>query len=297
MNFLFSAKMTEEMLVGIFISAVVVLVLSIVYYVGYWCLLQKMGRHDFAAIVPGYAVWEYGRGAGLSCGLSWILVLGWLAYSILGATFLTTFGYEGFWNDFWYAFMFAGDGGAGALDFATELLKMQFAQFNPHLYCFLLAAVFFLVLNLYASYGVARSFDHGIAFMLGLVIVPFVFVPLLGGSSAQTYQGPYLDQSQQSLGVQNWTVAVEARLDAFGSNAPFALALVGMMLGAVCVSLPGIALSIIALVRNRYEKDKPLSRPKYSATLAIGWLGILISIAVPAVVLALGLLTNAVYSL
>ena len=295
MNISIVARLTEQMLIGFFAIALVALILAIIYYVGYWCLLQKMGRHDFAALGPGYGLWEYARGAGLGCGLATFMLLALIASMACGDVFVATFGYDGFWEDFSYAFVLAGDNGAGAVRFALDLLVTQFTRFNPLLYSCLIFAAIYIVLYLYASYGVARSFGHGIGFTLGLVILPIIFIPILGGSRNQKYSGPYLDRNKRPGVVQDWAGAVEARVDAFGSNAPLALALMGMVMSATLMTLPGIVISLIALVRNRQEKAKPLSRPKHTATTIIGWLGILIGVGMLALLLVLGGLANVMH--
>ncbi len=300
MNFNFFGFTIETLLIAMAVVLSVSVFVSILYYVGLWKTLQKMGRHDFAALVPGYHLWEFSRGAGFGPGLSFVLVALFAATLILGCVvqFLTphAFTLSLFWNA--VPLMLPGDGTVDIQAVGAFLGDWGLGLYGRHETLILVLAVvaaLFLLLWIYACYGVARSFGHGFFFALGLLILPFLFLTILGCGRSQRYGGPYLDRQGRS-GVQaNWPQLVSARKATFGSNAPLAMALMGMVLGAVFLTIPGIVLCIVALVKNGADKGKPLAGAKCTATTVVALLGILISLAVLAAFFFLGSFANSFY--
>lgn len=281
-----TSTITAEWMLVLLVLYLVLIVLEIVQLIGMWCLLQKMGRHDFAALIPGYSQWEYARGAGFNVGFALLFVV-----SLIG-----------FWA-FLYGYLFtvsiplittsvsdplflytAYSGSASLYDLVlttlTNRLIVDVQLLNPWIIGALIAAALYLVFYLVATYGVAKSFDHGIFYMLGIIILPFIFIPILGCSRKQHYHGPHFNKELRNSNADLWDSAVRARLQAFGSNAPLALSLFGLICGMSFLSIPGVVLCIIALVRNSTDKGKPLSGAKYGATKVVSIIGIIMSILV-----------------
>lgn len=258
------------------VSVIGVIVASLFYYVGYWLVLQKMGRVDFAALVPVYRRWELARGTGLGRAFSFVYVLFSEVALVLGVV-LQTNAMGAVSN---YAFMRRYGSTAFDSSAASDQLREQLLEGNPLAISFIVACVVFLILEVRVLYGVARSFDHGVPFTLGLIVLPAVFFAVLGCSAKQRYVGPVADKAYRENPRDDWSQLVKARVATFGSNAPLALSLLGMLSGGFGFSLPAFVFCIAGLVMNGSEKDKPLATAKYRATMIIGILGLVITIVV-----------------
>lgn len=277
-------------------GSVLVLLLGILYFAGLWGTLQKMGRHDFAALVPFYGSWELARGAGLGPGAATVFVL--LALGQVVCSTLVLFNVD-------YSMLASGFNFTAQvpMEFILENLSSNMREYAVQLYSqntvvflvWAVLAVISLLMYLVILFGVARSFGHGIGYVLGLIILPFLFYMILGYSRRQVYTGPYLDKDQRFRPRLPWETLVHARMATFGSNAPLALALMGMVMGLVLLTVPAIVLCIVALAKNGAEKGKPLTAAKCTMTTVVAVLGILLSLAVLALFLFLGYAANSHY--
>lgn len=296
MEIIANGNLAAVLAIAALAGSVLILLLGILYYAGFWGTLQKMGRHDFAALVPFYGSWELARGAGLGPGASTIFVL--LAVGQVACSVLVLFNVD--YSMFAYGFNFTAQ---VPIQFVLENLSANVQDYMRELYSqnavailvwAVLAAVSFLM-YLVVLFGVARSFGHGIGYMLGLLIFPFLFFMVLGYARKQVYTGPYLDKDQRFRPRLPWETLVRARMATFGSNAPLALALMGMVMGVFLLTVPAIVLCIVALAKNGAEKGKPLTAAKRTMTTVVAVLGILLSLAALALFLFLGYAANGHY--
>lgn len=264
---------------SILIGAIAI-VLGILELIGMWCLLQKMGRHDFAALIPGYDMWEYSRGAGFNGGLSILYVTAFVAFLFCVCGFSAAI--SPVLRDTFLSIPIDMDAGSLCAVLGSAFmgrLELAIRSFDPWLIGAAIALIVYAVLYIVATFGIAKSFGHGVLCTIGIVIVPFIFLPLLGCSKKQQYANPYFDKSLRGQNdAHKWASAVHARKQAFGSNAPFALSLIGLCMSMVFLPVPSIVLCIIALVRNNKDKGISLAAPKRIATLVISILAIILSI-------------------
>lgn len=258
----------------------IIIVLGILELVGMWCLLQKMGRHDFAALIPGYDMWEYSRGAGFNVGLSVLLVAAFAAFVFCICGFSMSIS-PALTNTLLSLPIDMDAGSLSAILASAFMSRLDVAllSFDPWLVGAAIALIIYVVLYIIASFGISRSFGHGVPYTIGIVILPFVFLPLLGCSHEQCYRNPYFDKTLRGQDdARKWASAVHARMQAFGSNAPLALSLVALCMSMAFLPIPSIVLSIIALVRNNRDKGVSLAMPKRIAALVISIIAIIVSI-------------------
>lgn len=279
-----SFLISSQLGIFILIAFASLMVIALIELIGMWCLLQKMGRHDFAALVPGYNIWEYSRGAGFAAPVSVLFILLLLAFIVCSSVYFQSFYTTMFSNRIFGLNLFLSitAGSSYAFDLFTNAWVTQFLfdlqTFNPWLIALMITFVLYVIFYIVATYGVAKSFGHGIVFTIAMLLFPFIFIPLLGISKGQRYHGPHFDKKLRGGSGQLWAAAVEARIQAFGSNAPLALSIIGLILSMLCMPIPALVLYIIALVRNRADKGKLLSGAKRTATIVIVIIGIIISI-------------------
>lgn len=297
MDFLSGGNSILGALVAVLVTLVVTALVGILHYVGLWKTLQKMGRHDFAALVPFYGPWEFARGAGFGPLIATLMALLLVAQAACWA--VVAYGID--FGEFQRVYLVmsltpAADVPADLAAWIQDWADGFMAQNLNLMLAIGAMAAFYLILHIAACYGVARSFGHGIGYMLGLVILPFLFLMVLGCSRRQVYDGPFLDMKQRLQPRLDWAGLVQARKATFGSNAPLALALLGMGSGMLLGTLPGIVLCILALARNSAEKGKPLASAKCTMTTVTAVLGILLSLAMVAALMALRMAANSLYS-
>lgn len=270
-------------------ASLVLLLMGVLYFAGLWGTLQKMGRHDFAALVPFYGSWELARGAGMGPGGATFFVL--LAIGQVACSVMVLFDVD-------YSMFAAGFNFTAQVptEFILENLSSNMRDYALQLYgrnavvllvMAVLAVVSFVMLVV-ICFGIARSFGHGFGYTLGLLILPFLFFMVLGYSRRQVYNGPYLDKDQRFRPRLPWETLVRARMATFGSNAPLALALMGMAMGMFLMTPPAIVLCIVALAKNGAEKGKPLTAAKRTMTTVAALVGILLALAVLGLFLFLG---------
>ncbi len=270
-------------------ASLVLLLMGVLYFAGLWGTLQKMGRHDFAALVPFYGSWELARGAGMGPGGATFFVL--LAIGQVACSVMVLFDVD-------YSMFVAGFNFTAQVptEFILENLSSNMRDYALQLYgrnavvllvMAVLAVVSFVMLVV-ICFGIARSFGHGFGYTLGLLILPFLFFMVLGYSRRQVYNGPYLDKDQRFRPRLPWETLVRARMATFGSNAPLALALMGMAMGMFLMTPPAIVLCIVALAKNGSEKGKPLTAAKRTMTTVVALVGILLALAVLGLFLFLG---------
>lgn len=283
MNFYDIGYDAAPLIIGIAVAFLAILLLQLLTLIGWWRTLQKMGRHDFAALVPGYNLWELSRGAGFTVGLAAFFVIVYAVQSLVPLVIAVGLDYQSLALQLVLVFSVPVQQVPETLSiWAAGLAQSLFELYGPLLVATVVAGVLAFVLQLYAYYGVARSFGHGVGYVIGLLLFPFIFFMVLGCSSKQRYRGPYLDKTSVAAMQLPWDSLVTARRNTFGSNAPLALALGGLAMGAVLLSIPGIALCIAALVKNSGEKGKPLAVAKCTVTTVVSVLGIVISVGLVA---------------
>lgn len=91
---------------------------------------------------------------------------------------------------FWRVFVKAGQPGWAALVPIYNLFILLKIVGRQWWWLILLIIPFVsIVAAIIVSWDVARSFGKGIGFTVGLILLPFIFYPILGFGSAQ-YQGP-----------------------------------------------------------------------------------------------------------
>lgn len=277
----------EAFLWGLAIAGAILLLLQVLRSIGLWMTLQKMGRHDFAALIPGYGYWELSRGAGFSAPIAALSVI---VYGLACAGLVFILGTiqqaltaPGPLLSLYLSMLSGWDVFLGSVAIgAVEVVRNGLMSGDWLLVGSVAAIVLFLLLLICVYWGVVRSFDRGFLMVLGLLILPSIFFLVIGCSSRRPYRGPFFDRYHHSSIAMDWPALVKARMDTFGSNAPLALALIGMLLGASLAVIPSVILCIIALKRNGHEKGKPLAGPKRSVTTFVALFGIVLALGLGA---------------
>lgn len=276
---------------------VLALLMAVLYIVGFWMTLQKMGRHDFASLVPLYGDWELARGAGLGPLLATLFAVLSIGSTVCLVVALFGVDYEAIRAQLVLLTLMPVDDLPATVLSYLQGLVIDFYDNNTAL---VIAAAVFVILHflmmVVVYFGIARSFRHGVFCTLAMIIFPWITFLILGCSRGQVYEGPALNPYRHMPANRSWASMVQARKDTFGSNAPLAMALLGMIMGATFMTIPGVILCFLALVRNGADKGKPLAHAKTSMTTLTALFGILISIAVVAGYFALRFLSNSHFS-
>jgi len=90
----------------------------------------------------------------------------------------------------WKVFVKAGEPGWAAIVPLYNTYVLVKIAGRPWWWLLLLfIPVVSLIIGIILSVDLAKSFGKGVGFAIGLILVPFIFVPILGFGSAQ-YQGP-----------------------------------------------------------------------------------------------------------
>lgn len=142
--------------VGIFFISMIVmlfaLVLFIIELVGKWQVYKKMGLAPWKCLIPFYSTYcEFGKVWEVKFFIAWMVL------QVI--------------NWFTPGFFESGVG------------------FGMRLFALLITAAL-LVLNFLLCFKTAQAFDAGIGFAIGLLILPFIFFPILGFSRMYTYHDP-----------------------------------------------------------------------------------------------------------
>lgn len=130
----------------------------VVFIVGSWKMYRKAGEHGFAFLIPFYGSYVYYR---MTFGIGWLFLVPTLLFS--AASFLLNMAETGL-----------------AIGTTDALMAALFCA----ILSLILVAVC-LIITLVSDYKLAKAFGHGFGYFLGIVFLPYIFIPILGfGRSA-----------------------------------------------------------------------------------------------------------------
>ena len=161
---------------GNYYSAGLMLVYAIVLLpviAGYWKIFEKAGYPGWMSIVPVYGTTMFLKIIGkpqwwvITCGVPVV------------ATMIVFWGVNAL--------------SAGTLRTLLALSRMYGTGIYGTLWVFNIANYFFIAWRVWATNMLSKSFGKGEGFTAGLIVLPFIFIPILGFGKA-AYMGPYGDK-------------------------------------------------------------------------------------------------------
>ncbi len=136
-------------------SGVFSLLLLALILISYWKIFVKMGEPGWKGIIPIYNIWVLIDRLRRPKSWFWILLLGsvlvcWLSNTVVSQT---------------AAQQAAGTYMSGSLIWISLLM--------------FLVAVVLLVYQIMLCHALSKAFGHGVGFTIGLILLPFIFLPIL----------------------------------------------------------------------------------------------------------------------
>lgn len=149
-----------------------ILIMLALTIAGTWKTYQKLGKPGWASLIPIYSQWTLGSSV---CTRTIAL-----AFTALAAIFTVLY--------------------VLSSNVSSGILMALYS----------LVAIVYIVATVLITYGLALAFNQGVAFCVGLVLLPFIFFPLLGFSdkyqpNPNTYNESNLDidsrKAQEGTGL------------------------------------------------------------------------------------------------
>ena len=131
----------------------------IIELIAAWKMFTKAGRPGWAAIIPFYNVWVWGKLAFKDNWKTIGLLVSMICYSVFSALASSE--------------MASADGGVGAMSLLMSLF-----------------ALVFLVFDILLMISTAKAFGKGTGFAVGLIFLSCIFLPILAFSKDIRYIGP-----------------------------------------------------------------------------------------------------------
>ena len=153
--------------------------LTVLFLVCLWYVYVKMGLPGWKGILPFYNIWVLAKT--LKKPQSWFWV-------ILGSFLVVTAG-----SVFVLALVIiAMQQGAPGLIGTTAIVAAIIAT---------AISLVMLVYSIRLVYALSRSFGHGVGFTAGLIVLPFIFLPILAFGESE-FTGPQEQKPQTAVIVQ-----------------------------------------------------------------------------------------------